>query len=108
MKHTLGPWEIGRSHSLEGSNRNPVRFYGDGIVIAMGGPTDEDRANYTLMKASPEMYEALKALHSTALKFGGIHTSEYLSGYRHKPWEEMMDALTIALTALEKAEGRKP
>jgi len=58
--HTKGPWEFSdTAHTLVGANEARVRFYGEGITITLASPSDEERANYRLMVAAPELLEAL-------------------------------------------------
>ena len=109
MSHTPGPWEYStKKYTTIGSNGKPVRFYGEGITIAMSEPSGEERANWILAKAAPELLGALKSLRDTSRHFSGLHTSAYLSEsrYRHESWEALMNSICAANDLIAKAEGK--
>jgi len=99
MKHTEGPWEIGKCNSGPVSGTIPIHThdymesYRSGMLVcSVYGTATFSEANARLIAAAPELLEALKAMMRLTVSDNG----EYLA-----------DAITdMAQAALNKAEGR--
>lgn len=95
-KHTKQPWSIVRGRC----GRSVEVFGGDGKAITeMWDRADEEtqEANAQMMKAAPDMYEALKDL------VDGIEMTKGPNGMHY--WSELESRQEHARKALKKAEG---
>jgi len=92
MKHTKGPWMVGKGYSVRGDNR----------IIFMQGATKthgEASANAKLIAAAPELLEACNAAAASIL--GALEEDPV------KDWKEsLVDALDCLNGAINKAEDK--
>lgn len=92
MKHTPGPWQIGRYDDIVDASGEIIRA--KGLALTRG---DEAEANSRLIAAAPEMLAALKdAMRSTRKDF---KTGADGDRQHREAWAEQFDAIA-------KAEGR--
>jgi hypothetical protein len=105
MKHTPGPWNRERYDT----GGNPGRYFpitairnGKHCRIAESGgdsdlPSEEIKANGTLIAAAPELLQALKNL-ADAVEDHDNHVDQGLAAHH--------DSMQAARAAIAKAEGR--
>ena len=100
MKHTIGPWAYEVSFDFE-TNRDKLNIVGNGQIIAQGIEFTEisKGANASLLKAAPEMYDALVAM--TALVDSYIDMREEKGLYTKNIKVELHKALEV----MAKARG---
>jgi hypothetical protein len=100
MKHTSGPWKRLQGMIVGNLHKGERGTEGD-VVCLMKGLVDykNQDANARLIAAAPELLEACRF---------ALLTIEHREGLRHRKDLFTDDERNILLTAIAKAEGRKP
>lgn len=92
-QHTPGPWRIVTADT------SLVIVAHDGMPItAISNADDEDRANYTLMSAAPDLLAALE-------KIVAMNRQHALDQYGNADKAETWACVTTARAAISKARG---
>lgn len=75
-KFTPGPWEYDKYRQLFGSNGKAICTYNAGMSYLLTSGDEEANANTILMKAAPEMYEALEKEYELLLFANGYSDAD--------------------------------
>ena len=111
-KFTRGPWVKTKYGNLVGSDGTKISIYDAGIGLAMADPSEEDRANASLVIASPGLYEALKAYEAWEADLI-LSNEAWAGGFAALPtitqelWDRFIEIQTMRNTALAKARGEQ-
>lgn len=101
MKHTQGPWRIGRYMAADGNCEGPIRVWdANGNVVADVPHTDQGWEDAQLIAAAPELLDALEALAADVAAAAESETHEGRAVY-------LRNAASEARELLARIEGGK-